>query len=78
MSAVFLASYQVCSRSEESSGPIYKYRQPERTVLVVAEKPELIGIVIEANVELAAGESVEVTQQRQLEPGRKVYGARKA
>lgn len=73
MAGVFLTTFQVCMRSEDGAGPAYKYRRPEQTVVVVARKPEEIGQVIAENLELVPGEFIDVTQQRQLEAGRKVF-----
>lgn len=75
--ACFLATFQICVRSEPLvAGPAYKSRTPEQTVLVLAEKPEEVGKVIAENVALESNQTVEVTQLRQLEGGRKVFTAR--
>lgn len=73
MSGVHLVTFQICRAAEEGAGLAWKYRKPEQTVLVVANKPEEVAQVIAGNVTLEPGEIVEVTQQRQLEPGRKVF-----
>ena len=72
-SGVFLATFQVCMPAEDVAGPAFEYRKPEQTVLVVARKPQEIGRVVAKNLDLTPGEVVEVTQQRQIEPGRKVF-----
>lgn len=71
MTGVFLVTFQVCLPLE-GPGPSHR-RKPEQTALVVAERAEQIGEVIAANVPLEPGEQVHVTQQRQLEPSRKVF-----
>jgi hypothetical protein len=72
MIGIHVATFQVCAPGE-GAGPAFKYRRPEQTVYVLAERPEQVGGVIAENVRLQPGEVVEIMAQRQLEAGRKVF-----
>jgi hypothetical protein len=54
-------------------GPRDDHRQRPREVLAVCDKAEQIVETITASVELADGEKVDVVQQRELHPGKKVF-----
>lgn len=76
--AVFLATFQICAHAEPgTAGPAFKYRKPEQTVIAIARSAQEIAQVIAENLDLVPGEFVEVTQQRQLEPTRKVFEAKR-
>ena len=77
-SAVFLATYQLCAHADPgAAGPAFKYRKPEQTVVAIARSAQEIAQVIAENLDLVPGEFVDVVQQRQLEPTRKVLEAKR-